>query len=123
MKRLLFGLGIGTALAYGWKRFLGEGPTPSSRPWEETDNDPEDRLRAGHPEDATLVDRVKSEIFRESEVASGQVNVNAEYGRVILRGEVESEDMIRELVERTRQVDGVRDVENKLHTPGQEVPA
>ena len=118
MKRLLFGLGIGTALAYGWKRFLGEGPTPSSRPWEETDNDPEDRLRAGHPDDATLVDRVKSEIFRDPDVPKGQINVNAEYGRVILRGEVDSEDMIRDLVERARQVDGVEDVENQLQTAG-----
>jgi hypothetical protein len=47
MKRLLLGFGLGTALAYGWLRLAGPapGPTPSSRPWEETDNDPEDAAR------------------------------------------------------------------------------
>jgi hypothetical protein len=30
---------------YGWRRMAGPGPTPSSRPWEETDNDPEDAVR------------------------------------------------------------------------------
>jgi hypothetical protein len=45
MKRLVVGFGLGTALAYGWKRMAEPGPTPSSRPWEETDNDPEDVVR------------------------------------------------------------------------------
>jgi hypothetical protein len=42
MKRLVLGFGLGVALAYGWQRMTEVGPTPSSRPWEETDNDPED---------------------------------------------------------------------------------
>ena len=45
MKRLVLGFGLGMALAYGWKRMAEPGPTPSSRPWEETDNDPEDVVR------------------------------------------------------------------------------
>jgi hypothetical protein len=45
MKRLLLGLGLGTVLAYGWNRLAGTAPTPQSRPWEETDNDPEDQGR------------------------------------------------------------------------------
>jgi hypothetical protein len=45
MKRLVLGFGLGMALAYGWKRMAEPGPTPSSRPWEETDNDPEDVYR------------------------------------------------------------------------------
>ena len=45
MKRLLLGFGLGMALAYGWLRMAEPGPTPSSRPWEETDNDPEDAVR------------------------------------------------------------------------------
>jgi hypothetical protein len=45
MKRLVLGFGLGVALAYGWQRMTEAGPTPSSRPWEETDNDPEDAVR------------------------------------------------------------------------------
>ncbi len=113
MKRLLLGFGIVLGAAKLMQRFMA----PAQPSWEETDNDPEDRLRAGHPDDATLVDRVRSEIFRDTDAPKAEVNVNAEYGRVILRGQVESEDLIRDLVERTRRVDGVQDVENQLSTP------
>lgn len=117
MKRLLLGFGFVVGAAELVRRYF---MTPAQPTWEDTDNDPEDRFRAGGPDDATLVDRVKSEIFRDAEAPKGDVNVNAEYGRVILRGQVESEDMIRDLAERTRQVEGVQDVENLLHVPGAE---
>jgi hypothetical protein len=51
MKRLLLGFGLGVALAYGWVRMAESGPTPQSRPWEETDNDPEDAVRDDLPGD------------------------------------------------------------------------
>jgi hypothetical protein len=51
MKRLVLGLGLGVALAYGWSRMAEPGPTPSSRPWDETDNDPEDVVREDLPGD------------------------------------------------------------------------
>ena len=51
----------------------------------------------------------------------GQINVNAQEGVVQLRGEVPTAAMIDDLVERTRKVQGVRDVENLLHT-GQTPP-
>ncbi len=115
MKRLLLGFGLVMGAAELIRRYA---IAPAHPTWEETDNDPEDRLSAGDPDDATLVDRVKSEIFRDADAPKGKVNVNAESGRVILRGEVESEDLIRDLVERTRQVEGVQGVENQLSTPG-----
>src|SRR6266545_4770217 len=105
MKRLLLGLGLGTGLAYVLQRLA-----PWREPLEATD-------------DATLVDRVKSQVFRTVDVPKGKVNVNAESGRVILRGEIDSEDLIQDLVERTRLVDGVEDVESLLHTPGSDAPA
>ena len=40
--------------------------------------------------------------------------MNAEYGKVILRGEVESEDMLERLVEATRNVQGVEEVDSQL---------
>jgi hypothetical protein len=41
MKRLLFGFGLGTAIAYGWRRVMGEEAEPQPS-WTGTDNDPED---------------------------------------------------------------------------------
>jgi hypothetical protein len=41
MKRLLFGIGVGAAIAYGWRRLVGEEAEPQPS-WTGTDNDPED---------------------------------------------------------------------------------
>jgi osmotically-inducible protein OsmY len=80
------------------------------------------RGAAGPPNDETLAHKVETELFRDDEVPKGQINVNAQDGVVQLRGEVPNEDMIGDLVEKTRSVQGVRDVENLLHTPGQPAP-
>ena len=76
---------------------------------------------AGDPEDATLADRVKSQVFRD-ERFKGNVNVAAQYGRIVLHGELEQPGLIDELVEAVRNVEGVRGVESHLHTPGDEIP-
>jgi osmotically-inducible protein OsmY len=68
------------------------------------------------PNDATLKAKVESEVFRDSRVPKGRVDVNAEDGVVYLRGEVDSQDLVAELGEATRKVHGVRAVENQLHT-------
>jgi len=73
-------------------------------------------------DDATLTRKVETEIFRPAEVPKGQINVNVENGVVVLRGEVDSWDMVDDLVGRARGVQGVRDVENLLHLPGQPAP-
>ena len=57
-------------------------------------------------------------IFRDPDVPKGQIDVNAEDGIVILRGEVEGPALIKDLEEKTRSVQGVKDVENLLHLPG-----
>ena len=81
------------------------------------------RLTArAQPDDVTLARQVESEIFGDADVPKGQINVNAEEGRVVLRGEVESAEMIEELVSKARKVQGVQEVENLLHTPGQAAP-
>ena len=73
-------------------------------------------------DDATLTQKVQSEIFRDADAPKGQVDVNAEDGIVVLRGEVERPELIDELVEKTRKVQGVRDVQNLLHLPGTPAP-
>jgi osmotically-inducible protein OsmY len=73
-------------------------------------------------DDATLAAKVETEIFRDPDVPKGQINVNAQKGVVQLRGVVPSAGMLETLVERTRQVQGVVDVESLLHLPGTEAP-
>jgi hypothetical protein len=73
-------------------------------------------------DDATLTNKVESELFRDPSVPKGQINVNAQEGVIQLRGQVESRELIDDLVERTRRIQGVRDVENLLHVPGTEAP-
>jgi osmotically-inducible protein OsmY len=73
-------------------------------------------------DDVTLAHKVETELFRDADVPKGQINVNAQDGVVQLRGEIPDQEMIDDLVERTRNIQGVRDVENLLHPPGVEAP-
>ena len=72
--------------------------------------------------DATLAQKVMTELFRDPHVPKGAINVNAENGVVLLRGEIEEPAMIVEIVARTRRIRGVADVENLMHLPGDSVP-
>ena len=73
-------------------------------------------------DDGTLKAKVETELFRAADSPKGTVNVNAQHGVVQLRGQVESPQLIDELVARTRSVQGVREVENLLHLPGSPAP-
>lgn len=68
------------------------------------------------PNDPTLQHKVESEVLRD--FPSGRINVNAEDGRVVLRGVLDRPDQIRDLEDRVRHVDGVVDVENLVHLVG-----
>jgi hypothetical protein len=68
------------------------------------------------PNDAVLAHRVESELFRDPSVPKGRLNVNAEHGVVYLRGVTDTPDQVRALEDRTRRIDGVRDVRNLLKT-------
>jgi osmotically-inducible protein OsmY len=73
-------------------------------------------------DDATLADKIRSQVFRDPAVPKGNVNVNVQNGVVQLRGELPRPDLIEALVAETRKVQGVRDVENLLHLPGTSAP-
>jgi osmotically-inducible protein OsmY len=75
------------------------------------------------PDDATLAHKVETELFRDAEVPKGDINVNAEGGVVYLRGQVEDESLIDALGKSAQKIQGVREVENLLHTPGTPAPA
>jgi len=126
MRKLAFLAAIGAAIWYAVsRRQQPQADTwPQSTPAEPATD--ADKLKAEaklNPDDRTLVDRVESEIFRDRKQVKGKVNINAEEGVVVLRGELESQDLIDDLVKAVHEVDGVRNVENLLHTPGAEAPA
>ena len=77
---------------------------------------------AGSLNDPALAQKVESEIFRDADAPKGSVVVNAENGLVYLRGQVDSQEQIEQLVAKAGRVDGVRCVESLLHTPGSPAP-
>lgn len=72
--------------------------------------------------DATIADRVQSELFADPSVPKGDLNVNVEHGIVVLRGEVPDDAMRRQLVERVERMDGVWSVRDLMHLPGETAP-
>jgi hypothetical protein len=67
------------------------------------------------PNDATLAQRVQSEIFRDPDIPKGRINVNVEDGVVVLRGELDRPDQIKAMEEGAWRVAGVRGINNLLH--------
>ena len=74
------------------------------------------------PDDTTLKDRVESEAFRDTPVLRGKMNVNVAGGIVELRGELDSQAEIDQVVAAVRAVPDVRDIHNYLHLPGTPAP-
>ncbi len=73
-------------------------------------------------DDAGLAHKVESVLFRDPHVPKGQISINAERGAVFLRGQVESPELIDDLIASVRKIHGVSDVVNLLHLPGTEAP-
>jgi osmotically-inducible protein OsmY len=123
-KKLLFGAAAAGAVAWlsknqdTAKRYVGQAkgavgsvtPGAGREPAEERLNDP------------ALARKVESEVFRDQEFPKGNISVNVEYGVVYLRGEVADREQMDALVARTREVDGVRGVENLTHLPNETAP-
>ena len=68
------------------------------------------------PDDVTLAQKVESIAFRKAGVPKGQVSVNADNAVIYLRGQLESDEQIEELVRATHAIEGVNGVKNLLHT-------
>jgi osmotically-inducible protein OsmY len=67
--------------------------------------------------DFDLAHKVETELFRDPNVPKGKININAESGVVVLRGEVGHPDEINTIERRVRDIPGVAGVENLLHLP------
>ena len=77
----------------------------------------------GEPlDDAGLAHKVESVLFRDTTVPKGAISINAEEGKVFLRGQVESAEQIQHAVQVTAQIPGVDEVVNLLHLPGTAAP-
>lgn len=74
------------------------------------------------PDDKTLTDKVETELFGHPDVPKGSIVVNAEHGTVVLRGQVSEPAQIDELERLVRDIQGVEDVKNLLHLPGEPAP-
>jgi osmotically-inducible protein OsmY len=73
-------------------------------------------------DDVTLAHKVESLLYRNPVVPKGRLNLDACEGVVTIRGVVDSQARIAEIVERVRRIDGVRGVENLMHLPGTPAP-
>jgi hypothetical protein len=71
------------------------------------------------PDDVTLTSKVETELFRDSSVPKGSININVERGVVVLRGEVPDTDMRDRLAAQASSIGGVWSVHNLLHLPGE----
>ncbi len=72
--------------------------------------------------DATLKSKVESILFRDPQIAKGDINVNAEEGVIVLRGTARTPDQVNEIERGVRSIHGVADVRNLLHLPNTPAP-
>ena len=75
--------------------------------------------RVASTDDVTLRDRAESILFRDPKVPKGTINLSAERGILVLRGEVPNARMRTKLGRDAEKVEGVWGVHNMLHLPGE----
>jgi hypothetical protein len=73
-------------------------------------------------DDVAITRKVESEIFRDSAVDKGKINVNTADGVVWLRGEVKNPEQVKELEAKASAIPEVKRVENLLHLPKTPAP-
>src|SRR3954447_5362613 len=73
-------------------------------------------------DDAELVHKAQSIVFRDESLPKGKVSISAENGKIFLRGQVDTPDTIVRIEKAARGVEGVETVENLLHLPGTPAP-
>jgi hypothetical protein len=78
---------------------------------------------SGEPaDDLTVLSRVESVLYAMPGIPGGSLNLEVVGGRLVLRGEVESEALASRIVSAAAGVPGVASVESLLHTPGTPAP-
>ena len=78
--------------------------------------------RVAATDDVTLRSRAETELFRDPKVPKGTINISAERGILVLRGEVPDVAMRKRLVRKAEAIEGVWSVHDLLHLPGEPAP-
>jgi len=73
-------------------------------------------------DDLTLLDRVKSEVFKHHDIPKGALTLDAAGGVVTVHGQVPDADEMIAIVDAIHRVPGVVAVRNLLHRPGTVAP-
>jgi gas vesicle protein len=73
-------------------------------------------------DDATIAQRVRSEVLGRPDLRADDLIVDVENGVTRLRGQMEDADRIEKIVDLTKKIPGVREVETLLHAPGTSAP-
>jgi osmotically-inducible protein OsmY len=73
-------------------------------------------------DDATVADRVRSEVLGRADVDAGNLLVDVAEGVVSLRGELDDPGRIERVIDLTGEIPGVRRVENLIHLPDAPAP-
>jgi osmotically-inducible protein OsmY len=73
-------------------------------------------------DDLTILDRVESEVFGRHGFPKDRINADVVDGRLTLRGQLDSEEQIRSVVQAAGEVPGVVEVITFLHLPGTPAP-
>lgn len=73
-------------------------------------------------DDATLAQKVRSELFSSRGMPRAPINISAEAGTVVLVGEVDRPSLIKKAERLVRKMEGVSDVKNLLHASGTPAP-
>jgi osmotically-inducible protein OsmY len=74
------------------------------------------------PDDATLVDRIRSQVFGSPDLPDDRIALTVVDGVAELRGELDAPEEVHRLVERVAAVPGVRSVRNLLRVHGEAPP-
>lgn len=80
------------------------------------------RTEAKTYDDVTLAQKVSSELFVSPQIPKDRININAEDGVIVLRGEVDEPKDVKKIERLVKKIDGVEDVNNLLHLVGTPAP-
>ena len=73
-------------------------------------------------DDTTIAQRIRSEVLGRPNLDAREVIVDVEEGVARLRGQLDDTERIESVVEETRKIPGVRDIENLIHLPDTPAP-
>ena len=74
------------------------------------------------PDDTTLADRIRSEVFGAPDVPDDRIALTVVEGVAELRGELDASEDIERVADRVSAVPGVRGVVNMMHVHGTPAP-